>query len=474
MRDAGLRSFLQTIRFAACIAKILPVPAWKPEKVERLRRKRLNQLVGLAIDRSPFYREKYRGIDRNRFNLSDLPPCGKAELMANFDRMVTDADVRRSEVERFVDDPANLGRWFLGRYAVSHTSGSQGQPMLILQDRRSLQVFYALMCSRANPAGAPGILQGISRLLRPVRIAIVTMRRGPYPSGSAIEFMPELVGSFVRIERLSSLQPDLVERLNAFQPNVLVSYASVLEALALRAGQLRLQQLRQIANISEQLTARARGRVEAAFGVPLPDHYAVGECLLLCNGCQAGSGAHINSDWAILEVVDENYQPVPPGQLGKKILVTNLASAVQPFIRYEVGDQVSVSDEPCPCGSRLPRVAHVEGRAAEIFWVYDGNQYRMVHASLFHNVIDSLGDIREWQAIQTERNRLNIRLELMPGSSFPLGSGEGALQQRLRESGLPSEVAVDVRVVPFLAIDSVTSKFKRMLSEVGPPDDLMT
>lgn len=464
----------QTLRFAACIAKILPVPKWSEEKVARLQRKRLRQMVGLAMDRSPFYREKYRGIDRNHFELSQLPPCSKGELMAHFDGMVTDPEVRQADVERFLENPDNLGRWFLGRYAVSHTSGSQGQPMLILQDRKALEIFFALMCSRANPAGTPGILQGISRLLKPVRVAIVTMRRGSYPSGSAIEFMPELVGNFVRIKCLSSLQADLVEQLNDFQPNVLVSYASVLEALSLRSEQLKLTQLRQIANISEQLTARARTRVEKTFGVPLPDHYAVGECLLLANGCQAGSGSHINSDWAILEVVDENYQPVAPGQLGKKILVTNLANTVQPFIRYEVGDQLSVDEGTCRCGSRLPRVAHVEGRAAEIFWVCDGSRYLMVHASLFHTVVDSLGEVREWQAIQRERNRLELRLELLPNSKFSADSGEAALRRKFQENGLPADVVVDVRIVPHLAPDPVTNKFRRMQNEVGPPDDVAT
>jgi phenylacetate-CoA ligase len=147
---------------------------------------------------------------------------------------------------------------------------------------------------------------------------------------------------------------------------------------------------------------------------------------------------------------------------------------VQPFIRYEVGDQVSITEEPCRCGNRLPRVAHVEGRAAEIFWVHDGIKYRMVHAALFHSVIDSLGQIREWQAIQTERNRLLVRLELLPDSLFSIDTGEAILQRMFRENGLPDEVTVDVRVVPALAPDSVTSKFKRMLSEVGPPDDLVT
>jgi len=465
-------SFLQTFRFSARISSILPAPRWSKEKLERVQRKRLQRLVAYAMERSPFYRDKYRGINRKDFRLSDLPPSNKQELMANFDATVTDPAVRQSEVERFVADPENLGRWFLGRYGVSHTSGSQGQPMLILQDRKALEIFFALMCSRANPAGTPGILQGISRLMNPVRVAIVTMRRGAYPSGSAIEFMPELVGKFVRIACLSSLQPDLVEQLNAFQPNVLVSYASVLEALALRSEQLSLKCLRQIANISEQLTARARNRVQTAFGVPLPDHYAVGECLLLTNGCQAGSGAHVNADWAILEVVDDHYRPVPIGQLGKKILITNLANTVQPFIRYEVGDQIQVTEGMCECGSRLPKIAHVEGRAAEIFWVFDGVKHRMVHASLFHSVIDALGEIREWQAIQTERNCLEVRLESLPNSRFSVETGESVLRRMFQEQGLPSNVNVTVRIVPYLAPDPVTNKFRRMLSEVGPPDDL--
>ena len=392
--------------------------------------------------------------------------------MANFNRVVTDPQVCQSKVENFLAHPENLGRWFLGRYAVSHTSGSQGQPMLIIQDRLSLSVFYALMCSRANPSGTPGVIEGIRRFWKPIKIAVVTMDRGFYPSGAATEFMPELVGRFVHVQRYSSMQKDLIDQLNRFQPNVLVSYASILETLALCGEGLSLPNLRQIANISEQLTARARARVEEAFGVPLPDHYAVGECLLLSNGCQRSDGAHINADWSILEVVDEEYRPVPPGTLGAKLLVTNLANRVQPFIRYEVPDRAAVSIDPCPCGSRLPRITQIEGRAAEIFWVDDGIRRQFLSGVLFHNAADSLGDVREWQAIQHERNRVEIRLELLPGSSRSSAMAEVILRKRLQDSGLPRAVAIDVKVVPSLAPDPKTGKFRRMLSTIGAPENI--
>ena len=46
-----------------------------------------------------FYREKYRGIDPDRFRLADLPPTNKGELMANFDRTVTDPAVTRADAD---------------------------------------------------------------------------------------------------------------------------------------------------------------------------------------------------------------------------------------------------------------------------------------------------------------------------------------------------------------------------------------
>ena len=43
------------------------------------------------------------------------------------------------------------------------------------------------------------------------------------------------------------------------------------------------------------------------------------------------------------------------------MLLTNLANTVQPLIRYELGDHVTVHAEPCACGSPLP-VIEVCGR----------------------------------------------------------------------------------------------------------------
>jgi phenylacetate-CoA ligase len=388
--------------------------------------------------------------------------------MEHFDRVVTDPRIRKNDLEKFIADSANLGRWHLGRYAVSHTSGTQGRPSLIVQERRALSILFAMMSSRANAVGEPGIVEGWRRLRSPARVAIISLQRGFYPSGSAFEFMQEIVGRFVRVERFTSMQPDLVERLNEFQPNALVSYASVLEILA-RSGELRLKSLRQIANSSEQLTARARSRIQEAFGVPILDHYGLGECLSLSEGCPTNGGAHVNADWAILEVVDDQNRLVPAGQPGQKVLVTNLANFVQPCIRYEVGDRLTMATAPCRCGSRLPRIDRIEGRSADIFWIGEGSRAQYINAPILQVAADSLSEVREWQAVQKERNRIEIRLELLPHASLDLATIERVYRRQLKDSGLADDILVDVRIAPLLASDPVTGKFRRMVSQIHAP-----
>jgi phenylacetate-coenzyme A ligase PaaK-like adenylate-forming protein len=233
-----------------------------------------------------------------------------------------------------------------------------------------------------------------------------------------------------------------------------------------------LPELQQVVATSETLTEAARARIQAAFGVPLLDNYAAGECLFLSNGCPTDPGAHVNADWAILEVVDENNRPVPPGQVGSKVLVTNLANTVMPFLRYEMGDRVVMATEPCRCGSRLPRVERVEGRSADFFWVRSKIGYRPLLTYPFQHALEYLRDVREWQAVQRERNRILVRVEMLPGAALDRARARRKLAERLETVGLRDELEIEMEVVPHLGWDAGTGKFRRLVSLVGPPEDL--
>jgi len=212
-----------------------------------------------------------------------------------------------------------------------------------------------------------------------------------------------------------------------------------------------------------------RQRLHEAFGVPILDTYGCGECLYLSNGCPAGPGAHINADWAILENVDEANQPVPPGVPGHKVFITNLANGVQPFIRYELGDRVTMVDEPCACGSRLPRVARVEGRTIDAFWVWDGSQHRQVIGVVFEHAMEHAREVREWQAVQEDRNRVRLKLVPLPHRSIDEAKIRRMLGHQFELFGLGGLITIDLEPVASLSPDARTGKFRRMVSCVGPP-----
>lgn len=446
-----------------------------PDRVHAEQQNRLRQLLQIARARSSYYREKFRHLDAHCSNLEEFPVMTKAEMMTHFDQVVTDPGVTRAGVEEFIEDIRNVKQPFLGKYAVSHTSGSQGQPTLIVQNQMVLDLLFAFQMTRGHyghRGGFMGLLDALRTLRQPTRLAVIINQQGFFPSAWIWQRLPEYMRVYLNFLFVPATDPDLVKKINEFSPNVLSSTPTTLDLLSLKIDQFRLPKLRQVVTWSETLTAPARRRITEAFRVPLMDNYASGECMFLTNGCPSKPGAHVNADWAILEVVDENNQPVPPGQLGHKVLMTNLANTVQPFIRYEIGDRLVMATEPCGCGNRMPRIEKIVGRAADFFWVRTATGFRPLTAYPFQHAFDYRREVREWQAEQVERNSLVVRLEPIPGAVPDLLAARKRLDERLALIGLQNELEIRIESVPRLATDANTSKFRRMVTRVGIPEDL--
>jgi phenylacetate-coenzyme A ligase PaaK-like adenylate-forming protein len=309
------------------------------------------------------------------------------------------------------------------------------------------------------------------RLIAPARLAVVILKRGFYPSAAAFEYMPEGARPYVELLRLSLTDDDLVDRLAEFRPTHLTAYASVLHELARQteAGRLALKpELEQVVNISERLMPQARRHYAEVFGTPILNSYAMGECLFLTSGCPTSPGMHVNADWAILEVVDENNQPVPDGRKGAKVLITNLANYVQPIIRYEIGDIVTMATEPCGCGSNLPLVAGVEGRDSDVFWIPGDEGTRAISPAVFDTAIARVVDVREFQIVQEAADRFRIRIEPLPGAEVDRGRALNILREQLAEHGLDKRIEVELETVDRLAPEG-GNKFKRVVTNEKPP-----
>lgn len=431
-------------------------------QLRAVQERRLRRLLRFAAARSPFYGDRLRGLDLAHCPLEAIPPTSKCELMSAFDEVITDPSVRRADLERFVDDSSNVGQLFLDRYPVCHTSGSQGQPFLLVHDQLTLDLLFAFQMTRGNVGFRVGPVEALRRLVSPARLAVVISKPGFFPSAWAWKHLPTGLRPYVRLLYVSAGDPELTAKLSAFRPTVLTSTPTALDLLALLPDRPRFDALKQVVTWSETLTPAVRDRLSAAYGVPVMDTYGCGECLFLSNGCLTHPGAHVNADWAILEVVDADGRPVPPGVTGHKAYLTNLANPVQPLIRYELGDRLRMATTPCGCGSRLPRIEAVDGRAAEVFQMETAAGLKVLTQYPFQHAFDHLRGVREWQVTQLDGRRLRVRFEMLPGAAFDAETARDRLTERLAAAGFVGVPEVTFEVVPRLDVDLATGKFRRM------------
>ncbi len=379
---------------------------------------RLADLITFARARSTFYRQHYRDLPEHIVSLQDLPPVTKPDLMTHFDDWTTDPAVTRAAVEAFISDLANIGQPYLGRYAVWTTSGITGKPGIFLHDANALAVYDALTMARGyfSWLSLPQLWELEQRRWR---YAFMFAANGHFASYSFARAAEEIHFGRPRIQSYFTVHmplPELVQALNTFQPLVLVSYPSVIDLLAQeqQAGRLRIQPFLLVTG-GEWLSPKVRQVAGETFQAQVHEVYGSTECIAMAADCAAGH-LHLNADWCILEPVDQNYNPVPPGQLSHTVLLTNLVNRIQPIIRYDLGDSVTLIPEVCPCGSPLP-VIHVEGRRDEIltFAAPDGSGVRVPPQALM-TIMETCSGVQRFQLIQVAPTSLKVRLEVSAGA----------------------------------------------------------
>jgi phenylacetate-coenzyme A ligase PaaK-like adenylate-forming protein len=462
----------EQVRLAVAIRTLLPPGSSEGDARANARQARLRALLRHAGEGSPFYRRKFQGINLETCALSDLPTLTKAEMMANLDEVFTDPELRRADLERFMADARNVGAYYKSKYAVCHTSGSQGQPAIIVQDSTAILTTFAAQLARGMKLSRR-TLPFLQRLFKPARFSIITQKPGFYPSSTFFSYFPAPARPFLKLQRLSVFDPPdrIVAQLNAFQPNFITGYTSALETITRErdAGRLKLNgDLEQMTNISEPLPEPIAERVEQAFGVHITNIYSMAECMALTCGCPATHGSHLNDELAILEVVDAKGRPVPDGTPGSKVLLTNLYNKTQPIIRYEVDDVVTISRGRCECGSILPLIQSVAGRAKDQFWVEVNGEIRDMPYYVFLLALHNETKLAEHQFLQTGWNRFVLRAAPQQGQTLSAETLRRYVQHSVVAEGLADVLDIDIEIVDRI-LPEESGKVRRAKNLFGSP-----
>jgi phenylacetate-CoA ligase len=412
---------------------------WPKERLRRHQQERLDALVRHAVEHTPFYRERLSGVvGGGTVELSRLPVLDKTRMMEHYDELVTDRRLKRDELLAWVE---RMGRdeFYLGEYRAMTTSGSSGRKGLFVFDAPGWRAIAAMFFRQSAWIGVR------PRLPRRFRMAIVGGASPSHMSRQGSATLGIGVNRFLGLPLTLPVE-QMVERLNHFRPEYLNAYPSVAVRLAEEqlAGRLRLS-LTMMSTSSELRTPEMTERLAEAFGVHPFNLYATTEGLWGVE-CERHDGIHLFEDTALFENVDEEDRPVPEGEPGAKLLVTFLHNRVQPIIRLEVSDTVTIDPEPCPCGRTLARARTIEGRTDDALRLpaREGGEVT-VHPIEFGVVTRDRG-VREFQILQ-EGSSLRILVVARPEAETALeGRLRDAVSRRLAELGVDRpRIAVERR-----------------------------
>ena len=436
---------------------------WTRDQLEAYQRRRLGEVVGHAVAASRLYRERYAGLDvGDPVVLDRLPVIDKATVMDRFDELVGDPRLTLAAVEAHLDG-LDRDELLLGRYRAMATGGSTGRKGVFVADRDEWRRYLAGFFRWNHYVGLR------PRLPRRVRIASIAAAR---PLHMTYRMAASIDLGLYRVLRLEATAPPaaMVEALNRHQPEFLYAYGSVLGLLAAEQleGRLRIRPAI-IASSGETHTDELRDAVRAAWGTSSFELYAMTEAGIIGSHCDRHTGIHLFEDQAIVEVVDEAGRPVPAGQAGHKLLVTNLVTRTQPLIRYEVSDMVAMAPGPCPCGRPFRLLQAVEGRNDDILHLEAAAGGTVaVHPLALRSALAGIGGLAQYKVVH-DHDGLHVRAALRPGAdpAAAVALIRDRLAERLAAQGAAHPV-VEVELRDSLQDERDTAgKFKLVESRVG-------
>jgi phenylacetate-CoA ligase len=395
---------------------------------------RLRRLVQYAFARNTFYRERWRaaGFELREFrgaaDLALLPAVSKSEI-------IDAGDAAR--------DP------LLARQALleMRTSGTSGRGIHIVRRAREERVMRRAILRHFIQIG-----------MRPWHRTLT------FASAWLASRQGRIVRAITRSQHVEPQAPldEQIAALRSFRPLAIVGQTGGIYLLArelLRCG--TPFPVRWVVPTGATLMPEMRRALQDGFGgARVCDMYGAIEVGPIAWQCRRG-GYHLDADRVVVEIVDEQERPAPPGRSGQ-VIVTVLQSWTMPFIRYRLQDIASLSTGVCDCGCTFPLLGPVQGRVNDFLPTPRGE---LVSPHFFFHLFDGLprNPIKEWRVVQESAERLVY--EYIPESYFEAGALESGL--RLVRERFGNGCVVEARRVDVLPM-TPSGKRRCIISKLRP------
>jgi phenylacetate-CoA ligase len=362
---------------------------------EALQVRRLQAMLGRVKGVVPFYHAKLAEADvdpqdtKSRSDLARLPFTVKDDLRDNYPYGMF--AVPMQDVVR-----------------VHASSGTTGKPTVVGYTRSDIALWAETIARTLCGGGG-----------MPSDILHNAYGYGLFTGGLGLHFGGELLGAAVipvsggNTKRQIQIMQDFGSTLLCSTPSYALHLAEAGEelgvdfrSLPLRAGFLG----------AEPWTDAMRAEVEERLSIKAYNIYGLSEVIGpgVSFECECQSGAHVNEDYFIPEIIDpETGEVLPDGETGE-LVFTCITKQCLPLVRYRTRDICSLSREPCDCGRTTARMSMVTGRTDDMLIIRGVN----VYPSQIEEVLLRFDEVEPHYLIHVDRkgtlDELTVQVELAP------------------------------------------------------------
>jgi putative adenylate-forming enzyme len=388
-----LWSYLQTrrLRFTA------------REALEQHQQRKLKQFIHQHLTRSPWF-APYLSQPLHTWPLMD-----KAVMMEHFDRINT-AGLKLDEVLACAMQ-AEQSRDFKATvkgYSVGLSSGTSGSRGVFVVSPAEQAKWAGVLLAKLLPRG---LFHGerVALFLRANNNLYMSVRN-PWLSFEFFDLFDPFEAHF--------------DRLNHYDPTIVVGPAQVLRSLALAttAGHLTIRPHKVISG-AEVLDPVDKVLIGASLGT-VGEVYQATEGFLAAT-CQHGTlhlnEAHIHVEPQWLD--SERFVPV----------ITDFTRVTQPIVRYRLDDILVRRATPCPCNSHEMALERIEGRCDDLLRLpgVNGSPVDVFADGLSRAIAQTLPHTADYRLVQTGPASLTLHVDAPDGQLAQYQAQLNAYLQRL-------------------------------------------
>ena len=391
--------------------------AFEPtDKIRHLQEQKLRETITYLAAHSPFYKEKFaaNGIQPGQINtledLRKIPVTQKEDLqLRNWDFLC-------------------VSRHRIAEYMAS--SGTLGAPVTVALTENDLQrLAFNEYCSFLSAGGTREDVYQLMLTLDRQFMAGIAYYLGIRQLGAGLVRVGP-GAPFLHWETIKRVRPTVIVAVPSFLVK-LIEYAQAhgidLHESGVKTAICIGESIRNADNSANILAQK----ITSNWNIQLFGTYASTEMQTAFTECTEGQGGHLNPELMILELLDENDQPVGPGEEGE-VTVTTLGVEAMPLLRYKTGDICRRFDEACACGRNSARLSAVIGRKKQMIKLKGTTLYPPAIYDLLNELPEVSDYVVELQSNEYGTDEVLLHLQVTDPSDITAGRIREKLRSRLR------------------------------------------